>query len=220
MGRFFMFGQDTPIFSFTGPFGVRVEVGGSIFILLLLFVGIGSSPLYGLIIFGLIMLAIFLHELGHAWGALVQGVRVDRIMIYGGGGFCQHASTGRYKSEFIVAMGPIVNLGLWAIASLIAGMMEPSLARGLIRSFATINLFLAILNMVPVQPLDGGKLLHLGLLRILRPREAMQVAGGIGLVLAILWIPTMVWLFLKLGFVLLFFPPIAAHWRMVKGEFP
>jgi hypothetical protein len=65
--------------------------------------------------------SIFLHELGHAWGATVQGVPVRRIVINGGGGFCEQArSATRRQDELIVAMGPIVNLTIWAAGSLAA----------------------------------------------------------------------------------------------------
>jgi len=63
--------------------------------------------------------SIFLHELGHAWGTIVQGIPVRRIMIYGGGGFCERSRSASVKQrELIVAMGPIVNLVIWAFASL------------------------------------------------------------------------------------------------------
>ena len=85
-----MFTNDTPIFTFRGPFGVPVEIGASILLLAFIFIQPQNGiQLDNIIYFLLIILAIFLHEFGHAWGTLVQGHDVKRVMIYGGGGFCE-----------------------------------------------------------------------------------------------------------------------------------
>ena len=71
--------------------------------------------------------------------------------------------------------------------------------------------------MIPVQPLDGGKLLHLWLLRVMRQDTALMVAGGFGLICTLLWIPVMIGLYAYVGFVLLFFPSLRMHWEMLRG---
>lgn len=238
-----MFRQENPIFVFRGPFGIPVEIGGSILFLAMLFIGFGATNpdllLQGVILFAMVVVSIFLHELGHAWGARVQGVPVQKIVLYGGGGYCQHASTSAYVAELIVAMGPIVNLVLWAVSSLGAWWIVESFAAvqavtpelvasmdawfaiyGYLNMFAWINLVLFVLNMVPVQPLDGGKLLHLGLLRLLPQITALRIAGAIGLVFAILWLPAMLLMYFQFGWLLLFVPQIAVHWQMAKGIVP
>ena len=224
-----MFGNDTVVFQFTGPFGVRVDVGQSLAMLVLFLVLMSGGNLIGAITFAvMLVLAIFLHELGHAWGCIVQGVPVRRIMIHGGGGFCEYArSPTRLQSELIIAMGPIVNLALWALCSLGQNMIVnhatiPSQAVIQIYiyldMFGSLNLFLFLFNLVPVQPLDGGKLLHLGLLRFLAPATAHRVTGVIGLVCAVLWIPVMLYLYMTQGWILFFFPSIPAHLRMARGQ--
>lgn len=215
-----MIASGQPIFQFRGPFGVPVEIHSSILILALIFVGVGGSVeslKYNLIFVALLVGSIFLHEVGHAWGCEVQRVPVRRIVIYGGGGFCeQKRAASRSEQELIVAMGPIVNLTIWAVSALIWPHMTPGDAMWVLYSLAQINLFLAVLNLLPVQPLDGGKLFHLALLRILPARDATRMAGAVGLVLAILWIPAMLLSFLTLGLVLFFIPSIRAHWEMLR----
>ncbi len=217
-----MFGNSNTIFQFRGLFGVPVHIGSSILLLVLLFLSFGTSPaqlLYNAIFLGMIIGSIYLHELGHAWATLVQGIPVRRIMIYGGGGFCERtrSATAR-QEELIVAMGPIVNLSIWAVASLIWPYMPEGLLMWAVNLLAWINLFLAIFNMIPVQPLDGGKLFHLFLLRFTSQAMAMRIAGGIGLVISVLWLPAMYLAYTKLGFLLFFFPPIGLHWRMMNGK--
>ena len=130
-----MFRDTSPIFEFRGPWGVPIQIGGSLLLLPLMLIDLGGTPrgfafdmMFVLILIG----SIYLHELGHAWACLIQGVPVKRIMLYGGGGFCERTrSATRHEQELIVAMGPIVNLFLWAIAGLIAPFIsDPEIAWG------------------------------------------------------------------------------------------
>ncbi|WP_366140590.1 site-2 protease family protein [uncultured Tateyamaria sp.] len=234
---------EKPLFTWFGPWGLPVQVMPSTAFLLLLFVGLSASSVdsivWGLNMFAILVTAIFLHEVGHAWGAHVQGIKVHRIVIHGGGGFCEHRSAGARASELIVLMGPLVNLGLWAVLSLGAWAILPTFpsydaSEEVWEAFfrihdtrfeviywldtaAQINLMLFVLNMIPVQPLDGGKLLHLWLLRVLRPDVALMVVGGFGVLCTLLWIPAMIALYFYVGFVLLFFPSLRMHWSMLRG---
>ena len=214
--------NDTPIFEFRGPWGVPVQIGASLFLLMLIFVSFTGSPAditYDLAFFGLVVGSIFLHEMGHAWGCLIQGVPVRRVMLYGGGGFCEHArSTTAHEDELIVAMGPIVNAVLWAVSSLaLPYVSNPDLYWAL-SSLAWINGVLLVLNLVPVMPLDGGRLFHLFLLRFLPGPIAVRIAGAVGLVLAVFWVPAMLACYFLFGMMLLFIPPILLHWRMLTAR--
>ena len=108
--------NDTAIARFPGPWGIPIEIGSSLLLLLFILGGVGgSSGLYGITFVAIILGSILLHELGHAWGCVVQGVPVARIMLYGGGGFCQPARAAtNHENELIVAMGPVVNICIWA----------------------------------------------------------------------------------------------------------
>ncbi len=213
--------NENPIFEFRGPWGVPVQIGPSLILLILVFVSFDRGAeafYYSAIYFGVLVGSIFLHEFGHAWGCLVQGVPVRRVMIFGGGGFCERArSSTAHQDELIVAMGPIVNLVLWAVASLAVPYAAGDLA-WVLAVIARLNLFLALFNLIPVMPLDGGKLFHLLMLRLMPSRLATQVAGGVGLVFAVLWIPLMYVAWMQMGFVLLFFPPVMIHWRMLTQQ--
>jgi len=198
-----MFGNDQVLFVFHGPFGIRVEVHSSILMLGLLILAFGTQSaqqlLWGAVTVAILIVSIFLHEMGHALGTIVQGLPVRRI----------------------------VNLILWSVASLLSNhlwdlAMAAEEAFGgafyttlfVLERIAAINLFLAIFNLLPVQPLDGGKLLQLGLMRAVTPVTATRIAGGIGLVFAVLWIPAMIWMFFTIGWVLFFIPSIRQHYEM------
>lgn len=217
-----MFNGPKVIFEFRGPFGVPVQIGSSIFLLVLVFVSFNRGPqvlLDDLIFLALILISIFLHEFGHAWGMLVQGIPVRRVMIYGGGGFCEASrSTSPRQGELIVAMGPIVNLTIWALASLLWPYLPAGQFAWAVYMLAQINLFLFVFNMIPVMPLDGGRLFQMALLRFLPPGPATRISGGVGLVIAILWIPMMALSYFTIGLVLFFIPPIGLHWQMLRRK--
>ncbi|MGB1235467.1 MAG: site-2 protease family protein [Planktomarina sp.] len=213
-----MFGSDKTIFSFTGPLGVRVDVGQSIIMLGILFLMLGRGDIvFSLTVFVSLILSIYLHEMGHAWACIRQGITVNRVFIFGGGGWCEHAHADPYKTEFIVAMGPIVNLGIWAAGSLLLGQIDIGAYAGMVSYFLTINLFLGIFNLLPMQPLDGGKLTQLLFMRFTDRRTAIKIAGGIGLVFCVLWIPFLMFSFVYLGFILFFFPNFRFHLDMLRS---
>lgn len=219
-----MFCDKNSIFEFRGPWGVPVQIGGSILFLIFFLIDFSSGPKYLMydLMFVLILFAsILLHELGHAWGCLIQGVPVTRIMLYGGGGFCERrVSASRNQQELIVAMGPIVNLVLWAVASLTAPMISDPEIGWVIDTIAWTNLFLAVFNLIPVHPLDGGKLFELLLLRLMPPSLAIRISGAVGFLLAILWIPAMILSYWTIGLFLIFVPPILMHWNMARHASP
>jgi len=222
--------SDNVLFSFSGLFGVPVKVNQSLFVLVAMlfgFVGVaggnvGSIAL--LLIF--LLISIYLHELGHALGAHSQRVRVNEIVLYGGGGYCSHAIAGPKENLVLIAAGPAVNLALWLAAGPVSNIVlalggdtpfVESVASEIL-FFGQINLWLFIFNMIPVIPLDGGRLFYLGLWWRLPRDTAIKITGLVGLIISILWIPAAVMAFFYLGFVLFFFPSIGDNWRRFKGE--
>ncbi|MBV7409162.1 metalloprotease [Maritimibacter sp. DP1N21-5] len=215
--------SDTNLFSFRAPIiGFNVEVRTSVIFLALIWVGIGAGGggrmlVYQFATFLILMISIVLHELGHAWACKVQRIPVREVVVFGGGGYCRPGrALTRREDEFVTTVGPVVNLALWAILSLVAPMASGPLAWGLYVG-ASLNLFLAIFNMLPVLPLDGGRLTLLGLLRFLPGRPAHRVAGFVGLVVCVLWA---LWVALAIFggsfFFLLFIPNVARHWQMFR----
>ncbi|KAB7615762.1 hypothetical protein F9L33_03095 [Amylibacter sp. SFDW26] len=218
--------NETPFFEFRGPFGVPVQINPSLIMLFVIIVviGGGNDILWSLTFFIMLVISIFLHELGHAWGYLIQGLPVRNITLHGGGGYCQgvHSATP-YEEELVVAMGPIVNLILWAVCGLIsefapADSYEIAMVLSYLGYFATLNLYLAIFNLIPVHPLDGGKLFHLFAMRLTSYEIATRISGAVGTVLSVLWIPAALWFYFTNGWFLFFFPSIIMHYNMFRNK--
>ena len=131
--------------------------------------------------------SIILHELAHSLVARRHGLLIRGITLFVFGGVAEmEAEPDRPEVEFRVAIaGPIasflVAIGFWlfAQAALVAGMGVPVV--GVLDYLATINVVLAVFNLVPAFPLDGGRVLRAALWRWKgNLRWATRIAAGIG----------------------------------------
>jgi Zn-dependent protease len=107
--------------------------------------------------------SVVVHELGHAYLALRHQVPVRSITLFVFGGVAQIAREPRSPgAEFQIAIaGPLASFGLaagfgalWLASRELAYLAAPSLW------LARINLILAVFNLVPGFPLDGGRVLR------------------------------------------------------------
>ncbi|OKH22956.1 site-2 protease family protein [Hydrococcus rivularis NIES-593] len=126
----------------------------------------GSSPLLGwfagLILALLLFASVLLHELGHSLVARSQGISVNSITLFLFGGIASIDRESKTPGEaFLVAIaGPVVSLILFALfLSLTRLGSESSLLGFVAADLARINLVLALFNLIPGLPLDGGQVL-------------------------------------------------------------
>ena len=113
--------------------------------------------------------SIILHELGHSVVAQRDGLEIDGITLFVFGGVAEmKAEPASPAKEFRMAIaGPIVSLALAFVCWLIAaggnavGAAAPFV--GVFAYLALINTILAVFNMVPAFPLDGGRVLRAAL---------------------------------------------------------
>ncbi len=131
--------------------------------------------------------SVLLHELGHAVAA--KGFRVPvrriRLMIFGGVAELGDQSPSA-TSEFVIALaGPLVSIMLAAgmavtwLALQAFDIFDPLI--GLLGYLASVNLMLAVFNMVPGFPLDGGRVLRAIVWGVTDDmRKATVIAASIG----------------------------------------
>ncbi|KEO72468.1 site-2 protease family protein [Anditalea andensis] len=148
-----------------------------------------------------IFLCVILHEFGHALTAKKYGIQTKDIILLPIGGLARLEKLPEDpKQELWVALaGPLVNVVIFLVFSTIISLsgiqlveMEYIQLRGstLLLYIASANLILAIFNMIPAFPMDGGRVLR-ALLSLKMPRvKATAIAGGIGQALAIGFILT------------------------------
>lgn len=147
--------------------GFGVNLKPSFFVMCVLLVLAGKSREFCIIVF-----SVTLHEVAHIAAAALCGIIPEGITITPIG---QQASIkgmesiSFFRRIIIVAAGPMVNLMLWLIFN------------------SSINMALFLLNILPVYPLDGGRMLHyilgycLGVLRANRVQSFLS--RGIAVIL-------------------------------------
>jgi Zn-dependent protease/CBS domain-containing protein len=159
--------------------------------------------------------SILLHELGHSLEARREGIEVDSITLWLFGGVSE--VKGRFTSagaEFRVAVsGPLVSIGLGVLFVLIALAQLPSAVDGVAAWLGYINLSLAVFNLLPALPLDGGRVLHAALWRAKgdfawSTRVSSEIGQGFG------------YLFIALGLAMLIFQgSFSGAWLTFVGWF-
>ncbi|HET7419754.1 MAG TPA: site-2 protease family protein [Candidatus Dormibacteraeota bacterium] len=114
--------------------------------------------LAGAILFYACLLA---HELAHAVVARSRGIKVGAITLWLFGGVSslesEPASPG--TEALVAGVGPITSLAVAGVSFAVAYVTTNDLAGGLFSYLFFVNLALAIFNLVPAFPLDGGRLL-------------------------------------------------------------
>jgi Zn-dependent protease/CBS domain-containing protein len=105
--------------------------------------------------------SVLLHELGHAYAAQRSGIRVRAITLFMFGGVAQLEQDSRTPGEEfrIAAAGPLVSFALAALFAIVSTLGGVSLLGVMAGWLAGVNLSLALFNLIPGYPLDGGRLL-------------------------------------------------------------
>jgi Zn-dependent protease/CBS domain-containing protein len=122
--------------------------------------GMGVGALVGL------FASIVLHELAHSLVARRYGVPIRGITLFVFGGVAEMGEEpGRPRVEMLMAAaGPAMSLVLAAALSLAAaaaaGVGAPQAVGVVLGYLASLNLLLALFNLVPAFPLDGGRILR------------------------------------------------------------
>ena len=161
--------------------------------------GIMVSSLFLITLF----ICIFLHELGHTLIAQYYGIQVRSIILWPLGGLAtlSRAPARPLQSLFITAAGPLVNLLLmaglglaaagWFVAGVAGVLLWPDALPvfryivGLILLLALINLGLALLNLLPIFPMDGGQITRAALQLAVGQNRADTITMAISLPLAL-----------------------------------
>ncbi len=132
----------------------------------------------------LLGVSVMAHELGHCVVALKLGIPVRRLRLFLLGGLAEITRTPRRPSQegMIAAAGPIVSAVLAALCGVVLLFMP---AEGpvwlLVLECAIANVAVAVFNMLPGLPLDGGRMLRAGVWAVFGDRGVgtrVAVAGG------------------------------------------
>lgn len=107
---------------------------------------------------------VFVHELGHAFAAVSFSWRIKRILLLPFGGvaeFVEHESRPLKEELIVVLSGPLQHGWLMAGSILLHEMSV--ISEHTHRLFIEYNWMILLFNLLPIFPLDGGRMLHLSL---------------------------------------------------------
>ncbi len=186
--------------------GIKISVHWTFLILIFWIVfsnmraGLKSDEIVWSVVFVLtIFVCVILHELGHALTAQRFKIKTREIIILPIGGLAQFESIPeKPKEELLVALaGPAVNVLIAALlfpfVSLTQDLKElETLSRigpsNFLITLMNINLWLAIFNLIPAFPMDGGRVLRALLAFRLSHAKATAIAASVGQVLAMVFV--------------------------------
>jgi len=159
----------------------------------------------GVLFMILVFACVVAHEFGHIFIARAFGVNTPDVTLLPIGGVARLERIPEDPiQEFLIAIaGPLVNVAIvlllmvFADANLGSGTAIENGQVSLVDRLASTNLFLALFNMIPAFPMDGGRILRALLGIRLGFVRATEIAASIGQVLAFV-----------LGFAGLFYSPI------------
>jgi Zn-dependent protease/CBS domain-containing protein len=171
------------------------------------FSGGSQAAWQGLVFMLLLFACVVAHEFGHIFTARAFGVSTPDVTLLPIGGVARLERIPEEPwEEFLIAIaGPLVNVAIAFALVLIAGAhLSPndlyaveSTRTSLIDRLAAVNLFLAVFNMIPAFPMDGGRVLRALLATRLGFVRATEIAAVIGQGVAF-----------ALGFIGLFYNPL------------
>ncbi|MEO0838526.1 MAG: site-2 protease family protein [Cyanobacteria bacterium J06643_5] len=136
-----------------------------------------------LLLFG----SVILHELGHSLVAQKQGIKVNSItlFLFGGVAAIEEESKTPGQAFQVAIAGPLVSIGLFILLRFGSEAIPDNIAlHMMLGDLARINLVLALFNLIPGLPLDGGQVLKSALWKVTGNRfKAVRMAARAGQIL-------------------------------------
>ena len=214
-----MFG---PAYKVATVYGIPIRLHITLVLLLPLLVW-AYGPVRGVVYGVSLLLCIVLHELGHSVVAIRKGCRVQQILLLPIGGAAQMESIPRRPwDELQMALaGPAVSVALFAMlffggAYLPLLRNAPFLGAGDfngVQEIGLINLGLALFNLLPAFPMDGGRVLRALLAWRLGRLTATRIAARVGRVIAVLMLVWSLYLWIRgYGFTMLGVIAVFVFW--------
>jgi stage IV sporulation protein FB len=162
--------------------GCELRVHPLLLVLFLLAALVGQLP-----VFALAFIAVLYHELCHVLAARLCGYKVSAIEIlpFGSVAQIQGLFEGRPQQEMVIALaGPASNLLMVMIHITLEHYTHYQLPYQ--QRFVDVNLQLAIFNLLPALPLDGGRVLRSALARVFSLVKATRWAADLGIVMGMI----------------------------------
>jgi len=165
------------------------------FLILLAYVGATQRGLESILLVSAVFGCVLLHELGHALMARRFGIATEDITLYPIGGVARLCRMPKAPgAELLIALaGPAVNVAIALALSVLLALglggdpWSDLSATSYLVALLEINVVLALFNLVPAFPMDGGRVFRALLSGWLGRERATVIAAGLGRGLALLF---------------------------------
>jgi Zn-dependent protease/CBS domain-containing protein len=211
-----MFGKGVRLFTLFG-FTVRVDASWIVIAVLVAwslasglfpakYPGLGANVYWAMGVIGALglFLSVVIHEFAHSLVARARGMQMRGITLFIFGGVAEmDDEPPSARTEFEMAIvGPITSFVLAGVFFLLLALARqagaPAAVQGILAYLSIINGLLAVFNLVPAFPLDGGRVLRAALWAWKdNLRWATRIAAAIGNGFGILLIALGIWLFIS-----------------------
>ena len=155
-------------------------------------VGIAARVALGVLGSFLFFASVLLHELAHSLLARKRGIKVRGItlFIFGGASLFEGQASDAPGEAWISGIGPLTSLLLGALFYALARLAASPPAIGAMFGYLCVaNVLLAVFNILPAYPLDGGRVFHALVWKATGDRDrATRITARLGRVLAMLMI--------------------------------
>jgi Zn-dependent protease len=147
-----------------------------------------SSITWNILEYVVLFLIVLLHEFGHALACRQVGGTAEQIVLWPLGGVAYVSPPPRPTAMlWSIVAGPLVNVALIPVFLLVGAVSQflglyqaaPSF-HPFLRAVATVNVALLIFNILPIYPLDGGKILWSLLWFVVGRARSLMAASIIG----------------------------------------
>lgn len=178
--------------------------------------GVTFPWLLGFVSALLMFSSVLAHELGHSLVAIKQGIEVKSISLFLFGGLASLEKESKTPAEafWVAIAGPLVSLFLFGTLTFISQTIAlPGPLGAIAGLLAYINLVLALFNLIPGLPLDGGNILKALVWKITgNPYKGVVFASRVGQVVG--WIGIIVGALSILGI-----SNVGSFWTLLIGWF-
>lgn len=176
----------------------------------------GLALLLGLMTALFLFASVVAHELGHSFVAKAQGIDVKSITLFIFGGLASLEKESQTPAEafWVAIAGPLVSLLLFGSFMAIGyGVAASGPLAAILTVLASVNLALALFNLIPGLPLDGGNILKAIVWKITgNPYKGVTFASRVGQIFG--------WVAIASGLLpLLLFGSFANFWNLLIGFF-
>lgn len=144
----------------------------------------GTSPYVLAAVFVVALYAsVLVHEIAHVLAARAFGMRVDSVTLHllGGETLIEGESRTPWQELATSIVGPLASLAIGLVSFALADSMGIGTGADIVWSIGYVNIVVAIFNMLPGLPLDGGRVFKAIIWQVTgREETGTTVAGWIG----------------------------------------